>query len=202
MTYHTPKRPTDHQLALIKERFELVNGIVVVKTKYPHSPEVGEQAGGDNGRGYLRIRVAGRLMCIHNAAWFLYHGFWPDQMLDHIDGNPSNNDPTNLRLSSGTKNQRAFKATKKNASSKFRGVHRIARDSKWRAAISTRGKVKHLGQFNIEAEAAVAYDFGAAVLHFDIQSLNLLHHQDELMLAVPQARRLAIQADASERFAA
>ena len=202
MTYHTPKRPTDRQFTVIKERYEVVGGAVVVKNKYPHSPAVGERVGVANGSGYVGVQVACRTMPLHHVSFYLHHGAWPTKQIDHINGSKTDNSPANLRLSSNGNNHRAFKAPYKNATSKYRGVCWHKFTSKWAAKINADEKRLHLGLFISEEEAAVTHDYAAAQLGFCVQALNLYHHQDALTLAVPQALRAAIQAAVTARIVA
>ena len=94
--YHTPKKPTPQQLALMKDRYEVSGAGLVVKNKYQKSPEVGEHVGSVNSRGYPSVSVLGRFCSLHHIVWFLTHERWPEQSLDHIDGNKRRT--THLRI--------------------------------------------------------------------------------------------------------
>jgi len=48
-------------------------------------------------------------------------------------------------------------------SSRYVGVTRHVKDEKWQAAIKVNGVSKHLGHFDTQVEAAVAYDKHARV---------------------------------------
>lgn len=50
-----------------------------------------------NKRGYLVIRFGGRMYFAHRIGWFLMTGNQPPVILDHRDGNTSNNRWSNLR---------------------------------------------------------------------------------------------------------
>lgn len=64
---------------------------------------------GDNGLGYLRVRIDGRYQMVHRLVWNAYHGEIPDGMqVDHIDGDKHNNALMNLRLLTPSDNTAAY----------------------------------------------------------------------------------------------
>jgi len=78
-----------------------------------------------------RCNVDGRLYLAHRIIWFLHHGKDPgDRLIDHIDGNPSNNKISNLRLSDKVANGMNRLG--------LRGVQRVKNYNSWR--VSFRGK--------------------------------------------------------------
>jgi hypothetical protein len=82
------------------------------------------------------------------------------QHVDHRDGNGLNNQKHNLRPATPTQNSWNRKAQKH--SSKYKGVHFMKANRKWMASIRLEGKKKHLGYFENEFDAAMAYDAAAA----------------------------------------
>lgn len=181
---HTPKKPTSQQLELMKERFEVSDAGLVVKNKYLHSPEVGEPAGSISNRGYLMAKVLGRNFLVHHAVWFLAHNRWPEQPLDHIDGNRLNNSPENLREVSQSQNQKAHAETYGVVG--YRGVDFHKSLSKYRARAFVDGKRKHLGYYDTPEEAAIARDLKCyKEFNYPWEGLNeigqeyiLKHHPD------------------------
>lgn len=79
------------------------------------------------------------------------------QIVDHINQNTFDNRKANLRIVNNSINSRNRKA-KKNSSSKYKGVYFRYDRNKWVAQIRINKKVKHLGIFETEIEAAKAYD--------------------------------------------
>ena len=57
----------------------------------------GDRAGSRNGNGYYHIMVNGSYTNTSRIIWKIVKGKDPDQVIDHIDGNPENNDISNLR---------------------------------------------------------------------------------------------------------
>ena len=79
---------------------------------------------------------------------------------DHIDCNKTNNCISNLRMSTECQN-RMNSPKRKNCSSKYKGVCWHSYWKKWVARIRIKGKLKSLGYFHDEVEAAKAYDKAA-----------------------------------------
>lgn len=118
----------------------------------------------DKRRGYLLIRVGGRLYKAHRLAWLYVHGEWPPNEIDHVNCEKNDNRIANLRLATGSQNQ-ANKRLQANNTSGAKGVSWLANRNKWKARIRINGKLKHLGHFERIEDAADAYRL-AASFHF------------------------------------
>lgn len=117
---------------------------------------VGEVAGCDNGRGYIRIRVAGQYVLAHRLAWFYVHKEWPSGEIDHINRDTHDNRIDNLRVVNRSENLLNKGLDSRNTS----GVKNVSWDAqrgKWVAQLRRSGKQFNLGRFSTkhEAEAAV-----------------------------------------------
>lgn len=73
----------------------------VLRWKVPNwgGVKAGDVAGSENGDGYRRVHLRGVRLPVHRVVWAMVNGRWPSDgmVIDHIDGNPSNNCPDNLR---------------------------------------------------------------------------------------------------------
>jgi hypothetical protein len=87
-------------------------------------------------------------------------GLGPRQRVDHEDGDGLNNRRSNLRKASNGQNQHNRKKHAKKTS-KFKGVSWCKLRRNWRVQLDYKGEVIRLGRFNIEREAALAYDIAA-----------------------------------------
>lgn len=92
--------------------------------------------------------------------------------IDHRDGDGLNNQRFNIRPATHKENQRAFRHKKQGLSSLFRGVSWHTAHHKWIARIRVDGKLKHVGYFETEADAARAYDTAARRYFGDFASPN------------------------------
>jgi primase-polymerase (primpol)-like protein len=82
---------------------------------------------------------------------------------DHIDGNGLNNQKSNIRIVTTRENaQNRHQITV----SKYPGVsfERSSLTSPWRAKIQVSGKIRHLGYFKTEEDAATAYRVACEIL--------------------------------------
>lgn len=90
---------------------------------------------------------------------FLHHciiGFPLDKNeIDHIDGSGLNNQRSNLRIATNRGNEQNKHLT--NKSSKYIGVSLRTDRDKWEAKLYIKGKTLHLGLFDVEEDAALAY---------------------------------------------
>lgn len=89
---------------------------------------------------------------------------------DHIDGNGLNNQRSNLRIC--TQSQNYFNQRSNGGSSQFKGVSWNKGADSWVAYIKHKGKRFHLGYFDDETEAAIAYDSKAKELFGKFAKLN------------------------------
>lgn len=112
--------------------------------------------------GYRRVHVLKRMVLVHRIAYFMKHGEQP-QMVDHIDGNRSNNRMENLRSATHSENNLNAPARSYNKSG-IKGVYFHKDTGKWQAQVNHNGKHKYLGLFKSISEAeAVAISFRSTV---------------------------------------
>jgi hypothetical protein len=113
-----------------------------------------------DGRGYHSGRIWDKTYHGHRVAWAVYYAEWPD-VIDHINGNRSDNRMTNLR--SVTKAENARRKIQKVEMS---GVNFCTRRNLWRARITFNYQEKHLGYFTTKDAAIAARETANASLGF------------------------------------
>jgi hypothetical protein len=91
-------------------------------------------------------------------------------MVDHINRNGLDNRRENLRLATCSQNQ--FNKGAIGRTSSFKGVSLAKKNNKWQALVCKDKKLKWLGYFLTELEAAQAYDNAAVILHGEFALLN------------------------------
>ena len=123
-----------------------------------------EMVGRIQARGYRDIGINGKRFLVHRVAWFLTHGYWPDN-IDHINHDRLNNRLANLREVSNAENMLNKGVSPRNKSG-VNGVDWYARDGKWRAQIGKDNERRWLGCFDTIEEAAAARQQAEAQLGF------------------------------------
>lgn len=133
--------------------------------KYRRNIRAGSVAGGlDKSNGYIVIGFKKRLYYAHRLALAFSTGELP-LMVDHINGNKTDNRLSNLRPASNQTNQCNRKPSQGRLS-QYKGVS--ASRSRWRAYLGS----KHLGVFQTEEDAARAYDRAALAAYGDFARVN------------------------------
>lgn len=97
----------------------------------------------------------------------------PDDMIvDHRDGNRLDNRRGNLRVTTDLKNSWNRRKTPGAFSSQYKGVAWHAGHRKWRAQIQPHGQAISLGAFDVEEDAARAYDAAAREHYGEFACVN------------------------------
>lgn len=118
-----------------------------------------------DGNGYRHGTVFGKNHYAHRVVFALSSGHWPAGLVDHIDGDKTNNRPANLRDVGKSGNAKNAKMYSRNTSG-VTGVHWYARKAKWFASIRSEGKLHHLGYFESLDDAVMARSNAEANLGF------------------------------------
>ena len=136
-------------------RLDEDTGKLYWKTVMPFSNKcIGDEAGCTSSRGYSSIFINGKAIKAHKIVWLLTYGRWPDNNIDHIDGDTRNNKPTNLRDVCQSHNSRNRSLSTNNTSG-HTGVIYHKQTGKWQAEIKVKGKKMYLGLFDTIEEALV-----------------------------------------------
>lgn len=109
-------------------------------TKY-----AGKKAGKLNDQGYAYLHLHYRWMRAHRFVWFLKTGKWPVGIVDHINGDRSDNRFENLRLV----DQSANMMNRRRGTDNKTGVIGVSlRGNSYVASICVRGKSRYLGSYS------------------------------------------------------
>jgi len=123
----------------------------------------GKPAGCPDGQyGYQSVRLHDRPYQAHRLIWLHVTGEWPADILDHIDGIPSNNAWNNLRPATRAENNRNRRARREGM---LKGTIQVAKSGRWMAMIMLGRKAHYLGTFSSQEDAHAAYVEAAERLH-------------------------------------
>ena len=146
----------------------------------------GSIAGTTRKDGYCRINIDGRLYYAHRIVWKMHYGEEPPKYIDHVDGDPSNNRPDNLREATQSQNQVNAKKNMRSNTSGLRGVYWDDQRDKWHAGIMVDYCRFHLGRFDDPIVAAMVFDRAALA----IAEWRGYATTNEALGAIPLDRRL------------
>ena len=108
----TPPHPK-HATSIMTQALPLPP-LEVLQNKFDYNPETGiltyrdtqRPAGYTNGRGWLRVKIAGKHYKVHRIAWKMHYGEDPANglQMDHINRQRSDNRICNLRVVTAKEN--------------------------------------------------------------------------------------------------
>lgn len=107
------------------------------------------------GSGYHTGAIFGKRYQAHRVVWALMTGAWPIALIDHINGDRSDNRFENLQVVSEAENARNQRRRSDNTSG-ITGVFFNTQKRKWQAQITLNGRNHRLGFFANIDEAALA----------------------------------------------
>jgi hypothetical protein len=115
-------------------------------------------------KGYIRIKVDGKIYGAHRLAWLYVNGTLPDGDIDHINRVRTDNRISNLRVASKAENAQN-KSKYRNNKSGIVGVYWDNLSKKWRAQIRVNGIAVYLGCYRDIDEAKAARSEAKAKYH-------------------------------------
>lgn len=135
--------------------YDAETGVLRWAERRSNRTKPGDLAGSRTRKGHLRVSVEGQNILVHRIIWALVHGVWPEDQIDHINGDPADNRIANLRPATNRQNQHNAKTRTDNTTGRV-GVYWAANVGKWRPMIRVNGKNVCLGLYETFAEAVAA----------------------------------------------
>lgn len=143
--------------------YEPATGVFTWRKNRTKSALAGTKAGTATKGGYVAIKVYGRRYTAHRLAWLYCYGKWPQKGIDHKDGDPANNQLSNLREADQSQNNQNARKARSNTSG-YKGVTRTDYGT-WKASIMLNRRIKYLGSFKTPEEAYKAYLAAKPIYH-------------------------------------
>ena len=147
---------------MVNECFEYVDGNLLWKVDR-RKVKPGMIAGRVNSTGYREVRFNGKLHGVHRIIFLMHYG-WLPRIVDHVDGNPLNNNIENLRAATASQNMWNSKKPKTNTSG-IKGISWIGRIKRWQVECYVDKHKHRIGFFEHFEDAKKA-----------IQDFRNLHH--------------------------
>lgn len=138
-------------------RYDWETGIFTSMMDRGTGAKAGEQIGYLEPAGYLQARIDGRSYRLHRLAWLYMWGWWPEGVIDHINGIKSDNRWCNLRHVNYTINNQNKRVAGSRNKLGILGVSPVAKNGKFLAQIKYGGKQRRLGEFDTPELAQAAY---------------------------------------------
>ena len=120
---------------LVKELFEYKEEGLYWKIKPATRVQNGDRFGHIGVKGYRKGTIKNKTYTEHRLIFLYHHGYLP-KLVDHVNGNKSDNRIENLREASWKQNLRNSKRSKRNTSG-HKGVSWIASRKRWQVTIMT-----------------------------------------------------------------
>lgn len=140
-------------------RYEAETGHIFWVERLSNASKVGSAAFCQKRKdGYLHGQILGKKQLAHRVAWAIHYGYWPENDIDHINRDRSDNSISNLREATRSENC-GNAAAKSTNTSGFKGVHRHGRS--WVASITVEGVANRLGSYPTPEAAHCAYKLAA-----------------------------------------
>ena len=130
-------------------------GIFTRKARMGNRVKIGDIAGCVRGDGYIRIMIDGVHYYSHRLVWLYIHSYIPENNLDHINRDPSDNRISNLREVSNQCNMRNTGNLARNTSG-VKGVGWSKANQKWESRIHVNGKGISIGYYKSFSNAVCA----------------------------------------------
>ena len=126
-------------------------GVFKWKDTFGWRAKQGTIAGGINGSGYIYIRLKRKKYRAHRLAWLYTYGKFPEDQIDHINKDKTDNRLVNLRAVSNKENGKN-KFIPTNNTSGHIGVVWDTKNNRWKVQVRGGSKAYH-GSFECKSDA-------------------------------------------------
>lgn len=148
------------------EYFTYEDGQLVRAKTVNYNAKQGDYAGTlDKSTGYVKVNFDGKVCLVHRLVWALVYGEEPKGMIDHIDGNRSNNKIGNLRCCDNQTNMQNLKHARIDSVTGVLGVSLCKLTGRFVSRIRAGAKYLSLGRFETVEQASLAYITAKRELH-------------------------------------
>jgi len=129
------------------------------------SKRTGRAAGWKDTAGHLNIKIDHRDYLVHRLIWLRQTGSWPTGVIDHINGEKTDNRLVNLRMTTQSVNCQNLMAAYQGSASGVLGVSKSHRSNEWIGTIRVNKKLIHLGSFTTKEAAYDEYLNAKTLVH-------------------------------------
>ena len=130
-------------------------GALSWKKKPNRNVRLSDPVGSMMPRGYIQVSLLGTKYLAHRIAWLLYYGEWPENLIDHINGDRADNRIANIRDVTQDVNMQNLRGPTALNKVGLLGVRK--KRKKFQAQIRLHGATTHIGTFATPEEAHQAY---------------------------------------------
>jgi hypothetical protein len=136
------------------------------RVKTANKSVAGKAAGSLKNGKYQRLCINKTFYLSHRLAWFYVYGEWPNNLIDHINGEKDDNRIANLRQANAAENARNTGLRSTNTSG-VKGVGWVKRRKKFQAQLRTPEGPVNLGMFGDLRQAEEAVNAAREQMHGD-----------------------------------
>jgi hypothetical protein len=143
-------------------------GLLAWRVNVGKRTRAGEVAGCLRKDGRVVVRLDYQLHYAYRLVWAIVHGRWPAEMIDHINGDPSDNRLVNLREASASLNNQNARKARTKSKTGLLGASPAGcpgEIGRFVAYIGSGSVRKNLGYFDTPEEAHAAYVAAKRQLH-------------------------------------
>jgi hypothetical protein len=157
------KKDSTLTLELLNELFYYSDGNLYRKKTTQKNVQIHKKVGTVNTLGYVVVNLHNKVYLVHRLIFWMQHKYLP-KYIDHINGNKTNNQLTNLRAASNQQNCFNQKL-RSNSVSGIKNVRWDERLKKWSVRFTVNYKPKHIGVYSELGDAIQAANKARQELH-------------------------------------